>query len=236
MIAEGAVKFIMPLQETSTVEHQVVTMECQLSRPDQKVTWLKNGQEITPDDTHEVSVDGTFHRLTLKDTVTDDEAEYTVTLGDDSTSAKLFVEGKSHSCICESPISTVRSFKWISPAEEPVYFTIPLQDKQCKEQEEVFLECEISKPDRKLQWFKDGQELLPVDARFEIQVEGCSHKLVFHETMVEDTGEYTVKIGDQTSTAKLDVEGENIHYLSLNGVFPGLVYITWHFTPNRDST
>ena len=69
------------------------------------------------------------------------------------------------------------------------------------------MECEISKPNRPLQWFKDGKELLPVDAHFEIQVEGCSHKLVFHETHVEDTGEYMVRIGDQISMAKLDVEG-----------------------------
>lgn len=69
------------------------------------------------------------------------------------------------------------------------------------------LECEISKPDRQLQWFKNGLDL-PVDARFEIKVDGCSHRLLIHEAKLEDIGDYTVKIGNQQSTARLDVEGK----------------------------
>ena len=51
--------------------------------------------------------------------------------------------------------------------EEPVFFTVPLKDVKCVEEEEVSLECEISKPKRKLTWKKDGKKL-PVDARWDL--------------------------------------------------------------------
>ena len=43
-------------------------------------------------------------------------------------------------------------------------FTIPLKDVQGKEFEEVSMECEINKPNKKLKWSKDGRPLR-IDAR-----------------------------------------------------------------------
>lgn len=85
-------------------------------------------------------------------------------------------------------------------------FTIPLKDVKCTEHEEVSLECEISKPDRVLTWQKDGKDL-PLSCRFQVSVDGCTHKLVINDAQIDDTAEYTVKIGDQQCTAKLEVEG-----------------------------
>ena len=44
--------------------------------------------------------------------------------------------------------------------------------------------------------------------RFEITVDGCRHKLVIHEAEVSDTAEYTVQIGDVSSSARVIVEGK----------------------------
>ena len=93
--------------------------------------------------------------------------------------------------------------------EEPVVFTIPLKDVKCVEHEEVTLECEISKPDRPLLWQKDGEDL-PINARFEVIVDGCSHRLVINDAQMDDAAEFTVRIGDQESMASLDVEGQII--------------------------
>ena len=87
--------FTMPLKETTVTEEEAVTMECQLSKPDRKVTWYKDGKEITPDDRVEITVEGTFHRLTIKKSYVEDEAEYTVKIKDQSTTAMLWVEGQS---------------------------------------------------------------------------------------------------------------------------------------------
>ena len=50
----------------------------------------------------------------------------------------------------------------IFPLVEPsVSITAPLKDATVPEDQSVVLECEVSKPDVKPQWFKDGKEIKP---------------------------------------------------------------------------
>ena len=49
--------------------------------------------------------------------------------------------------------------------------------------------------------------ILRAPRRFEITVDGCAHKLVIHDANLQDIGDYTVTIGDVSSTAHLDIEG-----------------------------
>ena len=94
MNTEPTAEFTVPLREVQSVEGQTVEMSCELSKPGQKVTWLKDGVELKPDDRCEVVVDGCVHRLTIHNATLEDEAEYTVKLTDDvSTKATLWVEG-----------------------------------------------------------------------------------------------------------------------------------------------
>ena len=85
--------FTLPLKDTVIKESETVTLECQLSKPDQKVTWYRNGKAITPDEHIAISADGVMHTLTINNSVLEDGAEYSVKCGDQTTSAKLTVEG-----------------------------------------------------------------------------------------------------------------------------------------------
>ena len=69
-------------------------LECKLSRPDADVTWYKDGKEISPDDNIEIVVDGKWRRLRIKTCALDDEAEYSVIVGNESSRAMLWVEGR----------------------------------------------------------------------------------------------------------------------------------------------
>jgi len=92
--AEPSVEFTVPLKEVQSVEGQTVEMTCELSRPGQQVTWLKDGVELVPDDRCAILVDGCQHRLIINNATLEDEAEYTVKLTDDvSSKATLWVEG-----------------------------------------------------------------------------------------------------------------------------------------------
>ena len=73
-----------------------MTLECELSKPDQLVKWFKNGKEIKPDKKRGIipKVEGTKHTLIIPKTVTDDTAEYSVKCGDQETKGKLTVEGR----------------------------------------------------------------------------------------------------------------------------------------------
>ena len=74
-----------------------MTLECELSKPDQPVKWFKNGKEIKPDKKREIipKVDGTKYTLTIPKTLKDDTAEYSVKCGDQETKGKLTVEGNA---------------------------------------------------------------------------------------------------------------------------------------------
>lgn len=50
--------------------------------------------EIKPDEKHEITVDGTIQILNIKDTsASEDDADYTIKIGEDSSSSHLHVEG-----------------------------------------------------------------------------------------------------------------------------------------------
>ncbi len=88
--------FTQPLKSQTVPEEDSVTLECELSKPDQPVKWLKNGKELKPDKQRGIvrKVEGRRHSLTIPKTLLDDTAEYTVKCGEQETAAALTVEGK----------------------------------------------------------------------------------------------------------------------------------------------
>ena len=87
-------KFTVPLKPQTNTEKQSVVFECEVSKPNKKVTWLKAGKEIRPSKDVEITAEGTVHRLTLKSAKKEDAVEFTAKLPSDKTSAKLTLEGR----------------------------------------------------------------------------------------------------------------------------------------------
>ena len=87
-------------------------------------------------------------------------------------------------------------------------FTTPLKDVTLPEEQSATLECELSKPNQKVKWFKNGKEIKPDKKRgIQPKVEGIKHSLTIPNTEKDDTAEYSVKCGDQETKGKLTVEG-----------------------------
>ena len=95
---------------------------------------------------------------------------------------------------------------WLKLVEEPVTFTIPLQDQTVTENESVAMTCQLSKPDRKVVWTKDGTDISQ-DDHYSIEMAGVEHTLRIPQSVVEDSAEFTAKIGDQSTSGTLTVEG-----------------------------
>lgn len=84
----------MPLQEqTECTEGDTVTLVCEVNKPNKTAMWLRDGEQITPADGVEISVDGNIHKLVIRRTSLDSEAEYTCMVGDVDTTTMLYVEG-----------------------------------------------------------------------------------------------------------------------------------------------
>ena len=86
-------EFTVPLKETEIIEGASVTLVCEVSREDAEVTWFKDDIQIAPDESHAIIAEGTFRRLSISKAKVDDEAEYTVKMGEKTTKAMLWVEG-----------------------------------------------------------------------------------------------------------------------------------------------
>ena len=97
----------------------------------------------------------------------------------------------------------------IFPLVEPsVAFTAPLKDATVPEDQSVVLECEVSKPDVKPQWFKDGKEIKPDKKKgITTKTDGRKLSLTIPAALAADTGEYSVKVGDEVTECKLTVQG-----------------------------
>ena len=90
---EIPMKFVKPLTDQSVMEKQPFTFTCEVTRPNVKARWLRDGQELTPADGYEITVDGLTHTLTKKEAVLEDKAKYTVIIEGKSSAANLTVSG-----------------------------------------------------------------------------------------------------------------------------------------------
>ena len=91
-------------------------------------------------------------------------------------------------------------------SEGPVTFTMQLKPQSVTEKQSVTLECQVSKPKKKVTWYKAGKEIKP-GKDVEITVEGTVHRLTIKSAKKEDAVEFTAKLPTDKTSAKLTVEG-----------------------------
>ena len=101
--------FTVPLQDVTVQKDEEVTLLCELSKPDQKVTWLKNGKPLSfkEKNRYKVSADGTKHTLIIPKADVEDATEFTCSLNGVKTQGTVTVKGSSisdssHFQICPS--------------------------------------------------------------------------------------------------------------------------------------
>lgn len=93
-------------------------------------------------------------------------------------------------------------------AEGDPYFTGKLQDYTAVEKDEVILQCEISKANAPVKWFKDGQEITP-SKNVIIKADGKKRMLILKKALKKDIGQYTCDCGTDQTSAKLNIEGKS---------------------------
>ena len=100
--------------------------------------------------------------------------------------------------------------------ELPVHIIVPLQPEVVTaEGETLLLSAEVSKPNVHGTWFRDDIEILPeVDKKYTVGVSETIHTLQIHDINIVDQGEYTLEIGEESTTSVLKVKGQ-ISYLVL---------------------
>ena len=89
-----------------------------------------------------------------------------------------------------------------------------LKDKTVSENQSVTFICQLSKVGQKVTWFKAGDKISGRD--YNINSNENAYSLTIPKACIDDSAEYTIRIGHLESSAKLLVLGKEMFRISLH--------------------
>ncbi|XP_038620577.1 myosin-binding protein C, cardiac-type [Tachyglossus aculeatus] len=163
-----------PVLITRALEDQLVTVgervefECEVSEEGAPVKWLKDGVELTREETfkYRFKKDGKKHHLIINEATAEDSGHYAIRTSGGQSLAELIVQEK----------------------KLEVYQSIA--DLTVGARDQAVFKCEVSDENVRGVWLKNGQELVP-DSRVKISHIGRVHKLTIDDVTPADEADYT---------------------------------------------
>uniref|UniRef100_A0A8C5U5G7 Obscurin like cytoskeletal adaptor 1 n=1 Tax=Malurus cyaneus samueli TaxID=2593467 RepID=A0A8C5U5G7_9PASS len=171
-----------PLADVETFEKETATFYLELSHPSVPGVWTRDGIRVKPSSTCRISATGCGHSLTLERLALEDSGTITFTADTLRCSTRLSVR--------EPPVTMVRVPRDLGVPETGV----------------ANFECELSRPNAEVKWFKDGQELRP-GPNCRIYSAGRRRILQLSRCELTDAGSYTCDAGHCRASATLHVQG-----------------------------
>ncbi|XP_023563514.1 obscurin isoform X3 [Octodon degus] len=181
VVIELPVTFTRLLQDVVVTQKEKTTLECELSRPNVTVRWLKDGVELRAGKAMGMTAQGTCRRLVIYCCELGDQGVYMCDAGGAQSSASVRVQGRN--------VQIVRA----------------LEDVEVTEKEGATFSCEVSHCEVPGQWFWKGSKLRPTD-NVRIRQEGKTYTLLFRRVLVEDEGEIRFVAENAESRAQLRVK------------------------------
>ncbi|KAK9953041.1 hypothetical protein ABG768_017067 [Culter alburnus] len=179
------IQVVKGLKEMKVQEKETITMEVELSKADVEGSWSKDGMKLKAGPNIIITALGNKHSLTMSQLKISDGGAITFQAEDVHTSGKLIV------------------------TEPAAKILKPLRDISSPEKEKVTFECEVSRANADVKWFKDDEELKP-GRKFGIQSQANKRTLLIHKCAFEDQGQYICKTTDDNTSAKLTVHARDI--------------------------
>ncbi|KAG5842162.1 hypothetical protein ANANG_G00174720 [Anguilla anguilla] len=176
------IQVVKGLQEVKAHEKDTVTFEVELNHPDVEGSWTKDGIKLKAGSSCRMTALGKKHALTLSSLKMEDTGMIVFQAEGVRTSGRLTV------------------------TEPAVKFTKHLEDINSPEKEKVTFECEVSRANAEVKWFKDDAELKP-GKKLGIHSQGLKRSLLIHKCAYEDQGQYVCDATDDKASAKLNVHG-----------------------------
>ncbi|XP_058254106.1 obscurin isoform X10 [Hemibagrus wyckioides] len=184
-VEKKKIQVVKGLKEMKVHEQETVTMEVELSQPDVESFWTKDGQKLRANPKILMTTRGNKHSLTMSQLKIEDSGMISFQAEGVHTSAKLIV------------------------TEPPAKILRPLEDVTTPEKEKATFECEVSRANADVKWFKNEEELKP-GKRYMIHSQGCKRSLLIQKCTYEDQGLYVCKTTDDNTSAKLTVHARDI--------------------------
>ncbi|XP_043991323.1 obscurin isoform X16 [Gambusia affinis] len=179
------IQVIKALRETKAHETETVTLEVELSQADVEGSWTRDGAKLKSGANCRITTAGKKHVLTLSNLKREDAGTISFQAEGVHTSSKLIVT---------EPLAMISK---------------PIMDINVPEKEKATFECEVSRNNAEVKWFKDDVELKPTK-NIAIHSFGQKRSLVINKCTPEDGGTYICRTADDNTSAKLTVHARDI--------------------------
>ncbi|CAL8345067.1 unnamed protein product [Merluccius merluccius] len=170
------------LVDTRAQETETVTLEVELNQADVEGSWTRDGLKVKTGPSCRTTVLGKKHALTLTQLKMEDAGTIAFQAEGVHTSGKLIVK------------------------EPAAMISKPILDIRAPEKDKVTFECEVSRTNAEVKWFKGDTELKP-GKNLGIHSSGHKRSLLIHKCSTEDQGTYICRSTDDNTSAKLTVHG-----------------------------
>ncbi|XP_068575863.1 obscurin-like protein 1a [Cebidichthys violaceus] len=180
-VKETPVSILRTLADVRVEEEFPTTLECEFSRQNIEVKWLKNGTELKPGQSCRIYSMGRKRFCQIMQCCRADSGTYTCDAGDINTSCSLEVY------------------------EHKLEIAHDLEDLYIQEDQNAVFMCEVSLENVPGEWYKDGHKIRPTST-IKIRTEGTKHFLLMCNVNAEDAGEIRFVARDVESTAYLEIE------------------------------
>ncbi|XP_053085446.1 obscurin-like protein 1a isoform X4 [Pangasianodon hypophthalmus] len=181
LVKETPVSLIKKLSDIRLEEGSLITLECELSRQNVDVKWLKNGLELKSDKGLRIYMMKRKHCLQIMESSVNDSGLYTCNIGDLCTSCKLEIY------------------------ERQLEIVTALEDLYVNEEQNAVFMCEVSMENMSGDWYKNGQRIRP-SSTIKTRQEGKKHFLLICNVTSEDAGEIKFVSKQVESVAYLEVQ------------------------------
>ncbi|XP_011689399.1 PREDICTED: muscle M-line assembly protein unc-89 isoform X3 [Wasmannia auropunctata] len=189
-------EFVASLQPQTVVEGFPVKMEVKtVGKPTPELKWLRNNEEIVPDNKHVkiISQPDGSQALILDKATPEDVGEYQVVAGNTEGTAS-----------CKAKLDVAGKVRPDTPEEKPT-FTSPMRDVSVEEGQPLMLDVSfIGNPIPDVSWTKDGEPVEPSE-RVTMSCDGKKVGLQIDPCKPKDAGVYGCRLsnpsGEDTTSA-----------------------------------
>ncbi|XP_036067366.1 obscurin-like [Oryzias melastigma] len=179
------IRILKELEDVDTMERQPVTFTCEVNQVDVDARWYHDDCRIRPGDNIKIRHQGTSHTLSFKSVRPEHAGQIRFTAERVSSHATLTV------------------------TELPVQITRPLRVKIAMYHHRGLLECQVSRPNAQVRWFKSRKELLP-SKKYQLISQDVYRQLTIEDVCSSDEDTYTCDAGDDETSCQLLVEEQAI--------------------------
>ncbi|XP_060032458.1 myosin-binding protein C, cardiac-type [Erinaceus europaeus] len=167
-VKEPPVLITRPLEDQLVMVGQRVEFECEVSEEGAPVKWLKDGVELTREETfkYRFKKDGRRYHLIINEATLEDAGHYALHTSGGQALAELIVQEK----------------------KLEVYQSIA--DLTVGAKDQAVFKCEVSDENVRGVWLKNGKELVP-DSRIKVSHIGRVHKLIIDDVTPADEADYS---------------------------------------------